>query len=149
MGHGCRAGPRPKVLLEEHTMIEIFAGRYRLLRRLGKGGMGEVFLARDLTNGGECALKRLSPDAAFAEVRHEFEILTRLRHPAVVSVLEFGTAPDGTPYYTMEFVPGLRSDHAIALGDWPSLFFFAAEVAQGLEALHSLPVFHGDVKPTN
>src|SRR5215510_10564684 len=102
-------------------MLERFAGRYALLRRLGQGGMGEVYLARDLTTGAECALKRLSGGAmAIAPdlLRHEFEALTRVRHPAVVSVRELGFAPDGSPWYTMEFVPGQPADRALARGEW-------------------------------
>jgi len=132
--------------------MERFAGRYVLLRCLGRGGMGEVYLARDLANGQECALKRLLDRAALAApdlIRHEFEALTRLRHPAVVAVQEFGFAPDGTPYYTMEYVPGVPSHLALPRGDWAALCVVAAEVAAALEALHAGGVAHGDLKPSN
>ena len=71
--------------------MERFAGRYRLLRRLGQGGMGTVHLALDLSTGTECALKRLGPDFAGVapdSLQTEFESLTRLRHPVVVAVHE-------------------------------------------------------------
>ena len=133
-------------------MNERFAGRFRLLRTLGKGGMGEVFLARDLTTRTECALKRLTlapdllpPDA----LAREFDALTRVRHPAVVAVYELAIAPDGTPYYTMEFVPGRPADVAVPRGDLAALAFVAARVAHGLEALHAAGVLHGDLKPSN
>ncbi|HEY6865722.1 MAG TPA: serine/threonine-protein kinase, partial [Candidatus Eisenbacteria bacterium] len=133
-------------------MSERFAGRYQLLRPLGRGGMGEVFLARDLATGAECALKRLAlgpgllpPDA----LAREFEALTRVRHPEIVAVHELGFAPDGTPYYTMEYVPGLAADRALARGDWAGLCFVAARIAHGLEALHGAGVVHGDLKPSN
>src|SRR5512134_2194657 len=108
-------------------MNERLAGRYELLKRLGAG---TATPAAELT-------------------RREFEALTRLRHPAVVAVRELGFAPDGTPYYTMEYVPGLAADRALARGDWPSFFFVAAQVAHGLEALHAAGVIHGDLKPSN
>lgn len=132
--------------------MERFADRYLLLRSLGRGGMGEVFLARDLSRGTECALKRLNPGVAeetAALLQKEFESLAAIRHPAVVPVYERGTAPDGTPFITMEYVPGLAADRAVARGDWDALFFVAARVAGGLEALHAAGIFHGDVKPTN
>ena len=129
-----------------------FAGRYRLLRTLGRGGMGEVFLALDLTSGAECALKRLTARAGLlppdALVR-EFEALTRVRHPEIVAVHELGFAPDGTPFYTMEYVPGLSADRVLERGDWAALCFVAARVAHGLEALHAAGVLHGDLKPSN
>ncbi len=133
-------------------MIERFAGRYALLKHLGRGGMGDVYLARDLTAGTECALKRLPPGVSSASpevVRREFESLTRVRHPAVVAVYELGFADDGSAYYTMEYVPGLTADRALARGDWASLSFVAAQLAHGLEALHAAGVSHGDLKPSN
>jgi Nif-specific regulatory protein len=136
-------------------VIERFAGRYLLLRHLGSGGMGEVYLARDLATGAQCALKRLNvaSDAGRAAapdlMRREFEALTRVRHPSVVAVHELGFAPDGTAFYTMEYVPGIAADRALARGDWPSLLRVAAQVAQGLEALHAAGVVHGDIKPSN
>ena len=128
-----------------------FAGRYRILRTLGRGGMGEVFLALDLTSGAECALKRLTPREALdlPDLRREFEALTRVRHPAVVAALELGLDEAGAPFYTMEYVPGRTADAAIARGDWAAVCFVGAEVAHGLEALHPAGVVHGDLKPSN
>ncbi|HET9327054.1 MAG TPA: protein kinase, partial [Candidatus Eisenbacteria bacterium] len=132
-------------------MIERFAGRFLLLRRLGTGGMGEVFLARDTTTGLECALKRLHvQEADLADsVRREFQALTRVRHPSIVAVHEFGVSPDGVPYYTMEYVPGLPSHRALASDDRAAIFYVAARVAHGLEVLHAANVVHGDLKPEN
>ena len=132
--------------------MERFAGRYVLLRRLGQGGMGAVHLALDLSTSTECALKRLAPEmvrTAPDSLRREFEVLTRVRHPAVVRVYELGFAPDGTPYYTMEYVPGVPPDRVVAQGDWRTLCFVAAQVTHGLEALHGAGVIHGDLKPSN
>ncbi len=132
--------------------MERFAGRYELLRSLGQGGMGTVWLVRDLSTGTECVLKRLTPDAGHAapgSLRREFELLTRVRHPSVVSVHELGFSPDGAPYLTMEYVPGVAADKAGRAWDTESLCFVAAQVAQGLEALHAAGVVHGDLKPSN
>src|SRR5262245_65670733 len=101
-----------------------FAGRFLLLRRLGQGGMGEVFLARDTTTGLECALKRLPRETAAglpSAVRREFEALPRIRHPAVVAVHELGMSPAGIPFCTMECVPGLPTDQAVPRDDRPAL----------------------------
>ena len=127
------------------------AGRYRLLKALGQGGMGEVFLALDLTSGAECALKRLKPRGSLdlPDLRREFDALTRVRHPAVVAALELGVDEAGAPFYTMEYVHGRTADLGVARGDWPALCFLGAEVAHGLEALHPAGVVHGDLKPSN
>ena len=133
-------------------MLERFAGRFLLLRRLGQGGMGEVFLARDLTTGLECALKRLrgrAADGILESSRREFEAHARVRHPVLVSVYEFGVSPEGVPFCAMEYVPGVSAERAVTRGDWAALCFVGARVARGLEALHRAGVFHGDIKPGN
>ena len=132
--------------------MERFADRYLLLRSLGRGGMGEVFLARDLGRGTECALKRLPAGGVgdSAELfRREFERHAAVRHPAIAAVYERGIAADGTPYITMEYVPGLPADIALTPGDWAACAFVAARVAGGLEALHAAGILHGDLKPSN
>src|SRR5439155_25261490 len=127
-------------------------GRYVRLRQLGRGGMGEVFLARDVTTGGICALKRLTrrtqPDAR-AALATEFDLIARVRHPAVVAVHELGFTRDGVPFYTMEYVPGLPAQEAVRAGEWATLCFVGARVAHGIEALHVAGVVHGDLKPSN
>src|SRR5262249_44249680 len=82
-------------------------------------------------------------------LRKEFELLTRVRHPAVVSVYELGFSHDGTPFYTMELVPGRAADLALSPGDWAGFFSVAARLTAGLEALHAAGIVHGDVKPSN
>src|SRR4029077_20196274 len=131
-------------------MSGLVAGRFQLLRALGSGGMGEVSLALDRTTGAECALKRLRADKAASEtLRQEFAALIAVRHPAIVSVYEFGVDFDGTPFFTMEYVPGLPADRALAPGRWAPIAHVAARVLAGLEALHRGGVVHGDLKPSN
>ena len=146
------AASRATQATRKNPMNQRFAGRFALLRPLGRGGMGDVYLARDLTTGLECALKRL-PDrmrnVAPRLLRREFEALSRVRHPAVVSVHDVGFAPDGTPWLSMEYVPGLAADRVVARGDWNAAAVVAAEVLHALEALHAAGVRHGDLKPAN
>ncbi len=132
--------------------MERFAGRYTLLRPLGSGGMGTVYLALDRATGQQCALKRLAANWIAAEpeaLQHEFELLSGLRHPLIVRVFDFGRAHDGTPYYTMEYVPGVPVDRVVAAGDWRQLAMIGAQIAFGLESLHAHGILHGDLKPQN
>jgi len=132
--------------------VERFAGRYGLVRLLGHGGMGRVWLALDLTDRTECALKQLEvrlPRGERDSLRREFEVLARVRHPAVVAVRELGFAPDGTPFFTMEVVPGRAADRALGSGEWAAYFNVASRLTAGLEALHRGRIVHGDVKPSN
>src|SRR6266487_239651 len=130
---------------------ERIGSRYEILRPLGSGGIGEVFLVRDLAAGRVCALKRLRAGARPRRnaLRREFETLTHLRHPAIVAVYEFAVAPDGTPFYTMEYVPGRPPDLLLHPGDWPALLGVGGEIAHGLEVLHAHGIIHGDLKPSN
>ena len=133
-------------------MMERYAGRYGLLKQLGRGGMGEVFLAVDLNTGAEYALKRLTlgkdgPGAGL--LRAEFEALARIRHPSIVRVVEFGFDFEDAPFLVMEYIPGWAADQVVRPGAWDTLALVAARVAAGLEALHAAGIAHGDLKPGN
>jgi eukaryotic-like serine/threonine-protein kinase len=104
-----RSGSRPDSVQSDSSEA-LIAGRYELLRPLAKGGMGEVFLARDLATGDSVALKRvrdgqLRRPKVLAHFRAEYHALSRLRHPRIIKVHEFGVF-DGVPYYTMELLDG-------------------------------------------
>ncbi|MBA2946394.1 serine/threonine-protein kinase [Streptomyces himalayensis] len=140
----------------------MIAGRYQLLRRLGTGGMGRVWLAYDQGLACEVALKEivLPPDvpeqevsARIARARGEAQHAARLRiHPHVVTVYDIVEA-DGLPWIVMEFVPGAMDLEAV-VREWGPLP--PADVARigiaVLDALlegHRLGVLHRDVKPAN
>lgn len=133
---------------------QLFAGRFVPLRLIGSGGMGQVYLVREIADGNVYALKRCSRlterarRSGLHETLREFDLLARVEHPAIVSVHELGFAADG-PFFTMEFVPGRPAHEAVSAGDWPAIFFVATRAAEALEALHANSVLHGDVKPAN
>src|SRR5262249_13841145 len=90
-------------------------GRYRLLRRLGAGAMGEVYLAEHTLLRRPCAVKLIRPGPAGAErqaARFEREVraTAALTHPNTVEIYDYGRAEDGTFYYAMEYLPGFNLD---------------------------------------
>jgi serine/threonine-protein kinase len=139
--------------LEQGTVIR---GKYRILRQIGRGGMGTVYLAEHIMLGRLRALKfissELSRDAIFLRrFRREAQAATELRHPNIVEVVDLDQAEDGTPYMAMEFVegPGLR--HVLSNGALPveRALTIAYGIAQGLSAAHAKGIIHRDVKPEN
>ncbi|WP_254721983.1 protein kinase domain-containing protein [Kovacikia minuta] len=84
--------------------------RYRLERRLGGGGMGEVFLAMDTLLGQPVALKLLDAKLASGDLRRRFEqevtVITALRSQHIVQVIDHGVTSDGYPFYVMEYLQG-------------------------------------------
>jgi predicted Ser/Thr protein kinase len=134
----------------------LLAGRYRIVALLGRGGMGEVYRAHDLTLGQEVALKFLpevaaSSPAALARFYNEVRIARQVSHSNVCRVYDLGEA-DGQPYLSMEYVDGedlgsllrrigrLPSDKAIEI---------ARQLCAGLAAAHAKGVLHRDLKPAN
>ncbi|MBL8922152.1 MAG: serine/threonine protein kinase [Myxococcaceae bacterium] len=132
---------------------ELFAGRFRIVRLLGVGGMGAVYEVTRLSDSKTLALKVMTgavdADAARRFAR-EAEIAARVQHARLVSVLDVGVTDSGTLYLAMELVTGksLESQHA-RYGDPAWALPLLADVAEGLAVLHAAGVVHRDLKPAN
>jgi eukaryotic-like serine/threonine-protein kinase len=135
---------------------QVFTGRYQIVRHLARGGMAEVYLARDLLLDRPVALKVLFPefstDPSFVErFRREARAVANLNHPNIVSVYDWGEE-GGTYFIVMEYVEGPTLRDVIR-GEGP-LFpnraaEIGAEIAAALEFAHRRGVIHRDVKPGN
>lgn len=127
-------------------------GRYEVLRRLGAGGCGEVFLARDRVSNGLVALKRpLSSEIEPARLAAaEFASVAPLAHPGLARVLDFGE-DDGTgrPFLVYEAVEGAPSQEVAPRASQAEILSWAAGVAETLDFLHQSGLCHGDLKPEN
>ncbi|HSS44857.1 MAG TPA: protein kinase, partial [Thermoanaerobaculia bacterium] len=134
----------------------LIAGRYRIIALLGKGGMGEVYRADDLTLGQAVAMKFLPEEATRDEglldrFRNEVRTARRVSHPNVCRVYDVGEV-DGQTFFTMEYVDGedlasllrrigrLPPDKAVEI---------ARQLCAGLAAAHAKGVLHRDLKPAN
>jgi serine/threonine-protein kinase len=142
---------------ERDDSLELPSGRYQTIRRLGKGGMGEVMAVRDLVIGREVALKRIRrnapSDAVVRRFLREAAIQARLDHPAIVPVHDIGEDRSGAPYFTMKRLSGttlasiLDGDRA---GYPPQRLLRAfAEVCLAIEFAHVRGIVHRDLKPEN
>ena len=146
------------VLLSEGRFLpgRLLAGRYRIVALLGRGGMGEVYRADDLTLGQPVALKFLperfaSDEAMLERFRNEVRIARKVSHPNVCRVYDVGEM-DGHTFFTMEYVDG--EDLASLLrriGRLPAdkALEIARQLCVGLAAAHSKGVLHRDLKPAN
>src|SRR6202790_645935 len=134
----------------------LLEGRYRIIALLGKGGMGEVYRADDLTLGQPVALKFLPDEAArdqslLERFKNEVRIARRVSHPNVCRVYDVGDM-DGQTFFTMEYVDG--EDLASLLrriGRLPpdKALEIARQLCAGLAAAHTKGVLHPDLKPAN
>lgn len=132
-------------------------GPYRLLRELGRGGMGTVWLAEraDDAYQAQVAIKMVrgglfDPDL-LARFRSERQILAQLHHPAIARLLDGGEAPDGTPYLVMEYVEGetltaYAARTQLPLGERLQCFL---RVCEAVQYAHASLVMHRDIKPSN
>jgi tRNA A-37 threonylcarbamoyl transferase component Bud32 len=132
-------------------------GRYRLTEKLGEGGMGVVFVGVHETLGREVAVKLLRREVgahplAVARFRQEAEAVSRIGHPNIVSIYDFGRLADGSLYYVMERVQGeslaARIDRAPAMTAEELLSIFS-QICRALAATHNLNIVHRDLKPEN
>jgi tetratricopeptide (TPR) repeat protein len=141
----------------EDTWTGRRVGPYRIVRPLGRGGMGAVYLAvrDDDEFHKEVAIKTLKFELeggpAVARFRHERQILAHLEHPNIARLLDGGTAEQGTPYIVLEYVAG------VPLGDWCEQQQLSIEqrlrlfrqVCDAVQYAHQHLVVHRDIKPGN
>src|SRR5271169_4954746 len=150
--------PRPQAPPSEIGVV--LAQRYEVVRELGRGGMGVVYLCRDMVTSERVALKRLRPpDDSKGPARpeeswwfqQEARAVASLDHPAIVRARDFGTLADGSPYLVMDVLPG-RSVHEwmhTTKMAWPVIWSLVDQVLAGLGHAHARGVIHGDMKPSN
>lgn len=137
------------------TLDEALAPRYRLKKRLGSGGMGDVHLAEDLALGREVAIKvlrrTLATDLFLAKFRDEARIVAQLSHPGIVGVYDIGQKGDWA-YIVMELVRGPNLAKLVSASHPPTrgqLVAYCAAVADAMAYAHSRNVIHRDLKPAN
>lgn len=152
-----RPPPRKSTHVDEDglSLVGTTLGSYRLLARIGKGGMGFVYRAEHVRLGREVALKLLRQDYAkrkdaVARFFQEARTVNRVRHRNIVDVTDFVELDDGTTFIIMELLTGQ------SLGSWvksgievPRALGILAQICDGLGAAHSVSVVHRDLKPDN
>ncbi|HET9546077.1 MAG TPA: protein kinase, partial [Gaiellaceae bacterium] len=139
------------------TLINtLFDGRYRILRKLGTGGMANVYLAEDEDLGRRVAIKilndRYASDEAFTErFRREAKSAAALSHPNIVSIYDRGDA-DGRPYIAMEVIEG-KSLKELIVGSGPlpisEAVAYAKQILSATRFAHRHGIIHRDIKPHN
>jgi serine/threonine protein kinase len=135
----------------------VLEGAYRLTRLLGEGGMGAVYEALHLRLDKRVAVKVMArelaaSDEALARFRREVQVTSKLAHPHIVHVSDFGTAPAGEPFLVMEYLEGEDlSDRLNRVGRLPlaTTVSIVNQVSSALAATHAKGVVHRDLKPEN
>src|SRR5262245_47666793 len=136
----------------------ITGDRYRIGRRIGRGGMGEVLVAADEQIGREVAIKRMRakdpPERAILRFEREARIQGRLDHPAIPPVHELGRDVDGLPFFAMKKLAGTTLAEILKAGESPKfprqrLLRALADVCLAVEFAHTRGFVHRDLKPEN
>src|SRR5687768_2954616 len=132
------------------------AQRYQIVRLLGEGGMGAVYLAEHTLMKKRFALKMLhgemaQNDEVLGRFRREAEAAAHLEHPHVVAATDFGQTEDGSFFLVLEFVDGTSLRAALASGPFPAAraLRITRQIALALERAHDAGIVHRDLKPEN
>ncbi len=128
-------------------------GNYEIIHLLGKGGMGEVYLARDSRLSRKVALKilprELAGDPVLVErLWREAQTASALNHPNILTIYEFGRQGE-THYMASEFIEGRQLREYVGRLSTPEALQYARQIGQALDAAHAVGVVHRDIKPEN
>ena len=131
-------------------------GPYRFVKKLGEGGMGQVWLAEQTSPFHRLVAIKLLRSGVFDDdllqrFESERQVLARMSHPAIAKVYDAGTTPDGTPYFAMEYVPGIPitrycDEKRLSIRQRLDLFL---KVCEGVQHAHQKAILHRDLKPAN
>jgi eukaryotic-like serine/threonine-protein kinase len=136
---------------------QVLADRYHVVKKLGEGGMGQVYLAEHVKMGRKSAIKVLNPSLVYdtdavARFNREAANASRISHPSVCAIYDFGETPEGVIYLAMEFIEGepltdvLEREGALPV---PRAAAIVVQTAEALQAAHDLGIVHRDLKPDN
>lgn len=150
-------GATQAALLRKEAFEAKKFGQYRLVRKLGAGGMGEVHLAEHQLLRRPSVIKLVRDDRrgdvkAAKRFEREVKMLATLTHWNTVEVYDYGRTPDGTFYFVMEYLPGVNLDEFVRkFGPLPPgrAVFLMRQVCLGLREAHRVGLIHRDIKPAN
>jgi tRNA A-37 threonylcarbamoyl transferase component Bud32 len=143
--------------LREQVREALKFGQYRLKRKLGAGGMGDVYLAEHLMLKQECAIKLIRPERAgdpkaLRRFEREVKATSLLKHWNTVQIFDYGHTDDGTFYYVMEYLPGMTLEEIVQRdGPVPAAraIHFLRQMCAALHEAHGMGLIHRDIKPAN
>ena len=141
--------------LGQDLLVGIELGHYRIVEKIGAGGMGEVYRARDEHLDRDVAIKVLPPgtlidESARKHFHKEALILSQLNHPNIATIHDFDTQ-QGVDFLVMEYIPGITLSAKVAGRPLPEkeVLRLGVELAEGLAAAHDQGIVHRDLKPGN
>ncbi len=151
------AGDPRAVYVDELGPGEELDGRYRIIRRIGSGGMGTVYAAEQIKLRRRVAIKLIHPERATRR-KHSHRFLREAQaascvaHPGVVDILDFGELPGGIHYLVMELLEGQDLSELLeerGTLEWPRARQILLQILRGLQAAHDNKIIHRDIKPAN
>ena len=131
-------------------------GQYTLVKKIGEGGMGEVYKATHAILKRPTAVKYLKPEAVnpetIARFEREVQLTSQLTHPNTIEIYDYGRTPEGIFYYAMEYLPGVNLAQLIEMeGSLPAgrAIHILKHICFSLEEAHAIGLVHRDIKPLN